>query len=252
MNRRIVLKTLALGAGASALDLTLRGAAGAIGQTDAPEGGTPVVVPPSGPFTLPPLPYPADALEPHLDAQTMTLHHDKHHAAYVTNLNKAVSGKKDLESRTVEDLLAHLSELPDDARPVVRNHGGGHYNHTLLWTSLKKGGAPAPSAELAKAMDDAFGGFERFQRELARAALGVFGSGWAWLSFDAAAGLRIETTPNQDSPLTAGRTPLLGVDVWEHAYYLKFHNRRMDYIAEFAKVVDWDVVAQRYLAAAAR
>jgi Fe-Mn family superoxide dismutase len=250
MNRRVVLKTLAIGAGASAFDLSLLGTPAALAQaagTPAPPATPP---PTPGPFTLPPLPYAADALEPHLDAETMTIHHDRHHLAYITNLNKAVAGKKDLETRTVEELLRDLTQVPEDVRTAVRNHGGGHHNHTLLWTSLAKDGAHQPAADLAKAIDAAFGGFDPFQEKFKTAALSVFGSGWAWLSLDAKEGLRIETTPNQDSPLSAGRVPLLGIDVWEHAYYLKFQNRRPDYVAEFAKVVDWNVISERFRAAA--
>jgi Fe-Mn family superoxide dismutase len=202
--------------------------------------------PPTGPFSLAALPYDYDALEPHLDAQTMQLHHDKHHAAYVTNLNKAVTGRQEVAGWSLERLLRELSAVPEDIRGAVRNHGGGHHNHTLLWASLKVGGASAPSGDLGQAIDAAFGSFDSCKERLTTAALSVFGSGWAWLSADASGKVQVETTPNQDSPLTAGRTPLLGIDVWEHAYYLKFQNRRADYIAAFANVVDWDAVAQRY------
>lgn len=246
MNRRVALKTFALGAGVAALDLSRLGAAGALAQTTPSAGPAPAAQPAAGPFTLPPLPYAADALEPHLDAPTMTLHHDRHHAGYVANLNKAVAGRPELETRPVEQLLRGLVRVPESIRTAVRNHGGGHYNHTLLWTSMKRDGARVPSGPLATAMNSAFGSFETFHEKFRAAALSVFGSGWAWLSLDPKAGLRIETSANQDSPLLEGRTPLLGVDVWEHAYYLKFQNRRADYLAEFAKVVDWDAISARY------
>uniref|UniRef100_A0A832MLE0 Superoxide dismutase n=1 Tax=Eiseniibacteriota bacterium TaxID=2212470 RepID=A0A832MLE0_UNCEI len=247
MNRRHALKTLALGATAAAFDLAARGAAPATAQ---PAAGPAAASPPAGPFTLAPLPYAPDALEPHLDAETMRIHHGKHHAAYVANLNKAVAGRRDLETRTLEDLLRGLDALPEDVRTAVRNHGGGHHNHTLLWTSLAKTGARAPSGELAKAVDAAFGGFGAFQEKFSAAAMSVFGSGWAWLVRDAKGALAIRALPNQDSPLTSGAVPLLGIDVWEHAYYLKFQNRRAEYVAEFAKVVDWDVVSARFRDAA--
>ncbi|MEQ1831733.1 MAG: superoxide dismutase [Candidatus Eisenbacteria bacterium] len=201
---------------------------------------------PTGPFSLPPLGYAVDALEPFLDAATMTIHHDKHHAAYVTNLNKAVAGRKEVEGVTLEQLLRDLAKVPDDIRTAVRNHGGGHANHSLLWTSLKKDAAKAPIGELAKAIDTAFGSFSAFHDKFNAAAMSVFGSGWAWLSADAAGKVQVETTPNQDTPITAGRTPLLGLDVWEHAYYLKFQNRRVEYVTAFASVVDWDVISARY------
>ncbi len=241
LDRRDALKTFAMGTGA----ILIGGKSLAFAQ--AATTAAPAAAPaPTGPFTLPPLPYAADALEPHLDAQTMTIHHDKHHAAYVNNLNKAVAGKADLGKMSVEELLRKLDSLPADVKTAVRNQGGGHANHTLLWTSLKKDGARAPMGELKPAIDKAFGSFSGFQDKFTAAAVSVFGSGWAWLSWAGKDGLVIETLPNQDSPITAGHVPLLGIDVWEHAYYLKFQNRRPDYIAEFAKVVDWDVVSRRY------
>jgi len=201
---------------------------------------------PAGPFTLPPLPYAADALEPHLDAQTMQIHHDRHHGAYVTNLNKAVAGQADLAGKSIEDLLRALPSLPEAVRTAVRNHGGGHYNHTLFWQMLKKGGdGQAPRGELGKALEEKFGPFAAFKQQLTEAAMKVFGSGWAWLTLDGRQ-LRIESTPNQDTPLSQGRIPLLGVDVWEHAYYLKYQNRRADYLAAFFNVIHWDFVAERY------
>jgi Fe-Mn family superoxide dismutase len=201
---------------------------------------------PGAPFTLPPLPYAYDALEPHIDAETMKIHHDKHHAAYVTNLNKALAGKGELEKKSIEELLKSLDSVPADIRTAVRNHGGGHYNHSLFWPSLSKNGAKAPAGELAAAIDKQWGSFASFQEKLNAAALGVFGSGWAWLACAKKGGLSIASTPNQDTPLGAGLIPLLGIDVWEHAYYLKYQNRRADYLSEIAKVVHWDVISGRY------
>jgi superoxide dismutase, Fe-Mn family len=241
INRRDALKTLALGAGAVLLRPGMTEAADAVAATPPPAtASTP------GPFVLPPLPYAPDALEPHLDAATMSIHHDKHHAAYVANLNKAVLGRAELEKSSVDDLLRGLESVPAEVRTAVRNHGGGHANHTLLWTSVSRSGKRAPVGELGSAIDAAFGSFAGFQDKFNAAAMAVFGSGWAWLSVDHARKLAIETLPNQDSVLTSGRVPLLGIDVWEHAYYLKFQNRRVEYVAEFAKVVDWDVISSRY------
>jgi Fe-Mn family superoxide dismutase len=200
---------------------------------------------PTGPFTLPPLPYAYDALEPHIDALTMQIHHDKHHAAYVANLNKAVAGHADLESKSVAELVRNLDSLPADIRNAVRNNGGGHLNHSAFWLMMKKNGGGLPKDELAAAMDRDFGSFDKFKAAFTDAATKVFGSGWAWLSLDGKT-LKVESTPNQDSVITAGRVPLLGIDVWEHAYYLKYHNVRADYIAAFFNVIDWDYAAGRY------
>ncbi|TLD71418.1 superoxide dismutase [Phragmitibacter flavus] len=196
-------------------------------------------------FTLAPLPYANDALEPHIDAQTMEIHHDKHHNAYVTNLNNAIKDKADLEAMTIDELCANLSKVPDDIRTAVRNNGGGHWNHTFFWNSLSsKGGAP--SGDLAKAIDEAFGSFDAFKEAFAKAATTRFGSGWAWL-VKKDGKLAITSTPNQDNPLMDSTgIPLLGLDVWEHAYYLKYQNKRPDYIAAFWNVVDWDAVATRF------
>ena len=200
---------------------------------------------PNGPFTLPPLGYPVDALEPHVDAQTMTIHHDRHHATYVTNLNAALAPFNELKTRSIEDLVRSLDTLPEAVRTAVRNQGGGHLNHTWFWTSLKKGGSAPPGAELGRAIAASYGEFAKFKEALAVAATGVFGSGWAWVSLDRTGTLLIETTPNQDNPLSRGNRPLLGIDVWEHAYYLKYQNRRRDYVDAFFNVIDWDVVQQR-------
>jgi Fe-Mn family superoxide dismutase len=199
----------------------------------------------SGPFTLPPLPYAYDALEPWIDARTMEIHHDKHHAAYVANLNKAVADFPEVAKMPVEDLLKNLDAVPEKIRPAVRNQGGGHYNHTLFWQMLKKEGG-APSGALAKAIDSAFGSYSAFKASLSHAALGQFGSGWAWLVIDAGKQLSVVPTANQDTPLSEGKHPLLGIDVWEHAYYLKYQNRRPDYAAAFLQVINWDFVAEQY------
>lgn len=249
MNRRHALKTLALGAASLPLvhgDLRADGAAGkpAVAATAA----TPA---PVGPFTLPALGYAFDALEPHLDAETMRIHHDKHHAAYVNNLNKAVAGRKEVEGWSLERLMRDLASVPEDLRGAVRNQGGGHANHSLLWTTLAKGGTRAPAGELAKAIDAAFGTFDGFKTKFDAAAASVFGSGWAWLSADAQGVVRVETTPNQDSPLSAGRVPLLGIDVWEHAYYLKHQYRRPAYIDIWWNTVNWDKAAANFKKATA-
>jgi len=201
---------------------------------------------PGDAFSLPPLPYAFDALEPHIDAQTMQIHHDKHHAAYVTNLNKAVASEPSLAGKSVEDLIRDLATIPESVRTAVRNHGGGHLNHSLFWLSLKKNDGAKPQGDFGKAFDKKFGSLANFQQDFTKAATIVFGSGWAWLTLDSGKELRIETTPNQDSPLSVGRTPLFGIDVWEHAYYLKYQNKRPDYIAAFYNVINWDFVGQRY------
>ncbi|BDI30281.1 superoxide dismutase [Mn] [Capsulimonas corticalis] len=200
---------------------------------------------PAGPFLLPPLPYAYDALEPHIDAKTMQIHHDKHHAAYVANLNKAVADHPDLASKSVEELLKDLSAVPESIRTAVRNNGGGHANHTMFWETLKVGGPAAPSGALGDAIKAKFGSYENFQAAFTKEALGVFGSGWAWLS-NGPDGLILEHLPNQDTPLSSGRTPLLGLDVWEHAYYLKYQNKRPDYVAAFYNIIDWSAVGARF------
>lgn len=202
--------------------------------------------PPTGPFKLPDLPYAYDALEPHVDAETMRIHHDKHHAAYVNNANKALAGHPDLAKMSVYELVAHLDEVPEDIRTALRNNAGGHANHSMFWLMMKPGGGGKPSGDLAKAIDEAFGSFDEFRKKFTESATKIFGSGWAWLTFTPDKELVIETTPNQDSPLMNGGKPLLGLDVWEHAYYLKHQNRRADYINAWWNVVNWDEVAKRH------
>ncbi len=194
--------------------------------------------------SVPPLPYAFDALEPHIDARTMEIHHDKHHAAYVTNLNKALEAHPGLASKSVEELLRDFDSVPEAIRTAVRNHGGGHANHSLFWAVMGPGGGGSPSGALATALDGAFGSFEAFKEKLTNAASGQFGSGWGWL-VDADGKLEVIARPNQDSPLAEGKTPLLGVDVWEHAYYLKYQNRRPDYLAAWWNTVQWSAVAER-------
>jgi Fe-Mn family superoxide dismutase len=255
ITRRQAIKTTAL---ASAALATLPGA---IAQTNS----TAPAAAPSGPFTLPPLPYAYDALEPHIDAQTMHIHHDKHHAAYVANLNKAVTEMEHDKMISVENLLKDLSHVPEKIRTAVRNNGGGHYNHSLFWQMMKKNGGGEPTGDLAKAIDADFGSFSNFKTQFTEAATKVFGSGWAWLVFDGKE-LKIESMPNQDSPISPSiqpteindnmgrkltmihpsQPPLLGLDVWEHAYYLKYQNKRADYIAAWFNVVNWDFVSDRY------
>jgi superoxide dismutase, Fe-Mn family len=200
-------------------------------------------------FEVPPLPYAYDALEPHIDADTMTLHHDKHHQAYVDKLNGAVEGTE-WASKSIEDIVANLSDLPSDIAGPVRNNGGGHLNHSLFWESMSPEGGGAPDGDLAAEIDAAFGSLDAFKEQFEAAGVGRFGSGWAWLVLDGGE-LKIVSTPNQDSPLTDGQAPLLGNDVWEHAYYLKYQNRRPEYLKAWWNVVNWSVVADRLAAARA-
>ena len=230
MTRREALKTTALAAAGTVLASNSQ----VFGQAA-----------PAGPFTVPPLPYAFDALEPHIDARTMEIHHDKHHAAYVTNLNKAVADFPDLGKKPVEELLKDLNAVPEKVRAAVRNQGGGHYNHTLFWQVMKKGGGGEPKGELAAAIEKSFGGYSGFKEKFADTATKTFGSGWAWLVLDGK-DLKIESAPNQDTPLSQGKHPLLGIDVWEHAYYLKYQNRRPEYIAAWFNVINWDFVTERF------
>ncbi|MBL4951386.1 superoxide dismutase [Neobacillus sp. YIM B02564] len=196
-------------------------------------------------FELPKLPYAEDALEPYIDKETMNIHHTRHHNTYVTNLNNALAGNDELLSKPVEEVISNLDAVPDAARTAVRNNGGGHANHSLFWTILSPNGGGAPTGELADAINKKFGSFDAFKDEFTKAATTRFGSGWAWLSVNHGE-LEVSSTPNQDSPLMEGKTPILGLDVWEHAYYLKYQNKRPDYIAAFWNVVNWDEVARRY------
>lgn len=258
ITRREALKTTALATVAATL----------LPQTLVQAQSTPAA---TGPFTLPPLPYDYDALEPHIDARTMEIHHDKHHAAYVANLNKALASHPELAKKSVAELVANMDAVPDAIRTTVRNNGGGHYNHSLFWLMMKPGGGGEPTGDVATALEASFGSVAGFKEKFTSAAMKIFGSGWAWLSLDGAE-LRIETTPNQDSavmllaksateqaqrkaaaPAKNGavlrQIPLLGLDVWEHAYYLNYQNRRADYIAAWFNVVDWDFVSSRFVQA---
>lgn len=195
---------------------------------------------------VPPLPYPFDALEPHIDARTMEIHHDRHHAGYVKKLNAALEGHADLQERSVEDVLRDIDSVPEEIRTKVRQNGGGHANHSLFWTIMSPEGGGEPTGSLASAIDDAFGDFDSFKDELKSAGSGRFGSGWAWLVVGTNGDLEVVDTPNQDSPLMDGKTPILGVDVWEHAYYLKYQNKRGDYLDAWWNVVNWPEVQRRY------
>jgi Fe-Mn family superoxide dismutase len=199
-------------------------------------------------FALPPLPYSHDALEPSIDARTMEIHHGKHHNAYVTNLNKALEGHADLQAKSLEDLLQGLETLPESIRGAVRNNGGGHWNHSLFWTLMKKGGGGEPKGDLAAGISASFGSFAGFQEKFAAAGMGRFGSGWAWLLVKDGK-LAIDSTPNQDTPFLLGGKAVLGLDVWEHAYYLKYQNLRADYIKAWWNVVNWDAAADLFAAA---
>jgi superoxide dismutase, Fe-Mn family len=241
INRRTAIVQMSALAGAAVIT-------GGLGAEGLPSGQAAAAQPaaaPSGAFSLPALPYAYDALEPSFDAETMHLHHDKHHQAYVNNLNAAVAAHAELAGTTVNELLANLSAIPEVARTAIRNNGGGHANHSFWWLTLGKGGA-TPTGELAKAIDTSFGSFSAFQAKLTAAATSVFGSGWAWLVKMPDGSLSIETTPNQDSPLTLGHKPVLGIDVWEHAYYLKYKNVRADYVKAFFQVVNWDFVSGQF------
>ncbi len=221
--------------------------ASSVAFAQAPAAATAAPAPPAaGAFALPPLPYAFDALEPYIDAQTMQIHHDKHHAGYVAKLNDAVAGHPELAGKSVEELVANLAAVPEAVRTAVRNNGGGHANHSLFWQVMAPKAGGKPMGELAAAVDKSFGSWDKFAEGFTKAALGVFGSGWAWLAMAPDKGLAIESSPNQDSPWMAGKTPLFGIDVWEHAYYLKYQNRRADYIAAWMNVLHWDLISARY------
>ncbi|WP_059049749.1 superoxide dismutase [Paenibacillus senegalimassiliensis] len=195
---------------------------------------------------LPALPYPANALEPHIDEQTMNIHHDRHHNTYVTNLNAALEKSPELQSKGVEELISDLNAIPESIRTAVRNNGGGHANHSLFWKVIGPKGGGEPTGAVAKAIDSELGGFDKFKEEFAKAATTRFGSGWAWLVVGKDGKLAVTSTPNQDNPISEGLAPILGLDVWEHAYYLKYQNKRPDYIAAFWNVVNWDEVNRLY------
>ncbi len=197
-------------------------------------------------FEVPPLTYDYNALEPYIDEQTMHLHHDKHHAAYVTNLNTALEGQSQLTSMSVEDILRHINDVPETVRTAVRNNGGGHSNHSMFWAIMKPNGGGQPGGALAQAISDTFGGFDTFKKQFNDAGVKRFGSGWAWLVADQSGKLSVISTANQDSPLMDGLFPVMGNDVWEHAYYLKYQNRRADYLEAWWNVVNWDEIAKRY------
>lgn len=236
MTRRQAIKAGALASTALAV------LPGAIAQTNSVAANAIAV---TGPFTVPPLPYDYDALEPYIDARTMEIHHDKHHTAYVANLNNAVAEFPDTANLSVNDMLKNLNAVPEKIRTAVRNNGGGHLNHSLFWQMLKRDGGE-PMGPLAKAIDSAFGSFPSFKERFSKVATGQFGSGWAWLVIDGGKRLNIEPTANQDSPISEGKQPLLGIDVWEHAYYLKYQNRRTEYLAALFHVINWDFVAEQY------
>ena len=236
INRRQAIKGVLM-AGAALTALPNLSAFGA------PAASTPDVG--TGPYKLPPLPYSYGALEPYIDARTMEIHHDKHHATYVKNLNAAVGAHSDLAQKTPEELLRDLDSIPEDIRKAVRNNGGGDYNHTLFWQMMKPNGGGEPKGALADAVTKTFGNFASFKEKFSKEAGAVFGSGWAWLILDGKE-LKITSTPNQDSPISSGKMPLLGIDVWEHAYYLKRQNRRPEYVEAWWNVVNWDFVGQRY------
>jgi Fe-Mn family superoxide dismutase len=197
-------------------------------------------------FTLPPLLYPADALEPAIDKMTMEIHHGRHHKTYIDNLNKALESAPDLQNKSIEDLLHNLSSVPEAIRTAVRNNGGGHANHSLFWEIMGPGSGGTPAGDLSSAINSTFGGFDQFKAKIKENALGQFGSGWSWLAVDKAGKLLAVKSPNQDSPLSEGHTPILGIDVWEHAYYLKYQNKRADYVDAWWTVVNWTKVGERF------
>ncbi len=201
------------------------------------------------PYELPPLPYPNDALEPHIDAATMEIHHDKHHQAYITNLNKALEANANLSSKPITELIADLSAVPEAARTAVRNNGGGHANHSFFWKIMGPNGGGEPTGELAEAIQETFGGLDALKEKINAAGAGRFGSGWSWLVLSKDKKLEVISTPNQDSPIMDGHTPILGVDVWEHAYYLKYQNKRPDYLKAWWNTLNWTAINENYVAA---
>ncbi len=244
-SRREFLGTVAAAGGMASL-----GSFGSVVLAQAKGDEKPAPAAPGGPFVLPPLNYPYESLEPHIDKQTMMIHHDKHHQGYVDNLNKAVAGHAELAKMGVDALLADLDKLPTDVRTKINNHGGGHSNHSIFWATLapagKGGGEPA--GELAKAVTAAFGDYGKFKEAMTKSAMERFGSGWAWLCRSGDGKLLVESFANQDSPITKGLRPLFGIDVWEHAYYLKYQNKRADYVAAIWNIVNWNEVENRFTA----
>jgi superoxide dismutase, Fe-Mn family len=200
-------------------------------------------------YELPPLPYPSNALEPHIDAKTMEIHHDKHHQAYITNANKALEGHPDLAAKPVDELLADLNKIPESVRTVLRNNAGGHSNHTFFWKIMGPNAGGTPKGKLAEAINSTFGGLDQFKEEFQKAAIGRFGSGWAWLVVNKEGKLQITSTANQDTPISDGLRPVIGVDVWEHSYYLLYQNRRPDYLKAWWNVVNWDQAEKNFEAA---
>jgi Fe-Mn family superoxide dismutase len=200
-------------------------------------------------YELPPLPYPSNALEPHIDAKTMEIHHDKHHQAYITNANKALEGHPDLAAKPVDELLADLNKIPESVRTVLRNNAGGHSNHTFFWKIMGPNAGGTPKGKLAESINSTFGGFDQFKEELQKAAIGRFGSGWAWLVVNKEGKLQITSTANQDTPISDGLKPVIGVDVWEHSYYLLYQNRRPDYLKAWWNVLNWDQAEKNFEAA---
>jgi Fe-Mn family superoxide dismutase len=241
LTRRQAIKATLLTTGALAAPMlrTVRA------QSPSPVPAASAAPAPTGPFTLPPLPYAYDALEPYIDTKTMQIHHDKHHATYVKKLNDAVATQPALGKMSIEEILTHLGRVNEPIRKTVRNQGGGHYNHSLFWQMMKPQGGGEPQGDLATALGTNFGTFADFKTKFSKEAADVFGSGWAWLVLDGKK-LEIESTPNQDSPITQNKVPLLGIDVWEHAYYLKNQNRRAEYVDAWWNVVNWDFVSDRY------
>jgi Fe-Mn family superoxide dismutase len=240
ITRRTALQQLALTTGAIALGSTVRAQQAATAPAE-----------PDGVFKLPPLGYDYDALEPLIDAETMKIHHDKHHASYVSKLNQAIAKAQGFEKKPIEEILQNIDAIPEEIRADVRNQGGGHANHSLFWQILKKNENGAPEGDLARAITEAFGAFDKFQSQFSEAAAKTFGSGWAWLTVRAGK-LVVETTANQDSPLMTGGIPLLGIDVWEHAYYLRYQNRRAEYVQAFQSVINWQVVAEKFAPAVSK
>ncbi len=250
--RREALRTLSLASAAAVAAPLL--SSGVPAQLNEPPVAPPVSPsaipdPAGGLFTLAPLPYEPEALEPHIDTTTMSIHYGKHHAAYVNNLNKAIAAYPAFAGTSVEELIRDLNALPEDIRVTVRNNGGGHANHTLFWNTLSPIGGGVPEGALGAAIEEQLGGFDAFKDALTRAALSVFGSGWAWLSLDSDGRLLVESLPNQDSPIMFGRTPLFGIDVWEHAYYLKYQNRRAEYVKAIWNVINWPAIDSLYTGA---